>query len=126
MSENYSLPVKGASVACKIIHDGNPLNFSTTEATKSSTWRELYAVYYSILSLAPFLATRHVEWQTDNFAASLIVTKGSTKLELQYFSENTFEICNRYRISFSIKWIPRALLADVDTMSRKIDFDDWD
>lgn len=77
-------------------------------------------LYYS------FLATRHVEWQTDNFAASLIVTKGSTKLELQYFSENTFEICNRYRISFSIKWIPRALLADVDTMSRKIDFDDWD
>ena len=25
-----------------------------------------------------------------------------------------------------IKWIPRALLTDVDALSRKIDFDDWE
>ena len=88
LSPTYCPPVRGSldanntGLAAKVFIDSklNTVykNFSIEEKNKNSTWRELYAVYYSLLTLAPYLHRRTVEWQTDNYATSLIVEKGST------------------------------------------------
>ena len=101
-------------------------NFSVQESSKNSTWRELYAIYFSVLSLVPYIQKRSIEWQTDSFAASLIVKKGSSKIELQELSEKIFDICRNSKVSFSITWIPRTRLVAVDALSRTLDYDDWE
>ena len=37
-----------------------------------------------------------------------------------------FRYCQNFKILFRIQWIPRTLLTDVDALSRKTDFDDWE
>ena len=69
---------------------------------------------------------RRVEWHTDNYAASLIFTKGSNKPDLQLLSETVYEVCRQNRVSVTVKWNPRTLLADVDALSRNVDYDDWE
>ena len=76
--------------------------------------------------MVPYVNRRYVEWQTDSFAASIIVKKGSNKNELQEFSEKIFDICHKSKIYLSIQWIPRDQLVEVDALSRKIDYDDWE
>ena len=44
--------------------------FSKTEILKSSTWRELKAIHFSIKSFAKYLSNHVVLWHTDNFAVS--------------------------------------------------------
>ena len=46
-------------------------NFMVDETKLSSTWRELYAIYFSLLSFKDFLIGKKIQWHTDNFAASL-------------------------------------------------------
>ena len=130
ISKSFSPAASNTGLASKVYIEGHVhtvyKNFSRLESKLSSTWRELFAVYYSILSLSPLLTGRILVWPTDNFAASKIFVKGSNKSDLQLLSENIFEICRLWRIKASIRWIPRLLLKDVDGLRRKIDYDDWE
>ena len=101
-------------------------NFLPIESEQSSTWRELYAIYYSLVSLAPKLKNTNIEWHTDNYAASLIFDKGSRKPELQELSENIFHVCRNMKIQASIRWVPRENIPEADALSRAIDYDDWE
>ena len=47
-----------------------------------------------------------VYWYTDNFAGSLIVSKGSNKEKLQELALNDFEITLAFNIKLSVFWIP--------------------
>ena len=132
----YKPPVRGTSdasnsgVASKIWIDGIAShvykNLSISESTNSSTWRELFAIHFSIQSIAPLIQHRMVEWHTDSFAATQIFKKGSNKPDLQLLSEQIFDLCHRFHIKPAIKWIPRSFLTEVDAMSRQIDYDDWE
>ena len=51
------------------------------ERSRSSTWKELSAIEFSLLSCMPILRTSHVKWYTDNQATVKIVEVGSMKLE---------------------------------------------
>ena len=95
-------------------------NFSSTEKCRSSKWRELEAIYYSLCSLPKFL-NNSLFWHTDNFAASKIVESGSSKLELQEKAIKIFDICKAKNINLEITWISRENNKDADFISKSID-----
>ncbi|XP_053391932.1 uncharacterized protein LOC128554660 [Mercenaria mercenaria] len=95
------------------------------ESNKSSTWRELEAVYRVLQSLAHILAHRRVKWFSDNQAITAIVKKGSMKKDLQDISYKIFQFCMRNSISLELEWIPRSENDKADYLSKIVDFDDW-
>ena len=100
-------------------------NFSSTEKCRSSTWRELEAIYYSLCSLPKSLNNNLLFWHTDNFAASKIVESGSSKPELQEKGVKIFDTCKVKNINLEITWIIREINMDADLISKLIDYDDW-
>ena len=100
-------------------------NFSSTEKCRSSTWRKLEAIYYSLCSLPKFLNNNSLFWHTDNFAASKIVESGSSKPELQEKAVKIFDICKVKNLNLEITWISRENNKDADFISKLIDYDDW-
>ena len=100
--------------------------FDLDQKAQSSTWRELFAVYFSIISFKTFLHQKHVLWHTDNYATSLIIKNGSNKPELQQFSEKIFNFCKEEYINLKVKWIPRQYISFADRLSKQPDYDDWE
>ena len=99
--------------------------WSEEESLKSSTWRELVAVYRVLLSLSHFLANQRVKWFTDNQGVKSIANKGSMNRDLQDISYKIFNLCMSRSISLEMEWIPRSENEKSDYLSRIIDFDDW-
>ena len=52
-------------------------NFNFIEETKSSTWRELEAIRYSLDSVKNLLRKKHIKWHTDSYISSTIVKSES-------------------------------------------------
>ena len=100
-------------------------NFDKTEKKQSSTWRELEALHYSLKSSKGRFKNETVYWYTDNFASSLIVSKGSNKEKLQKLALNIFEITSTFNIKLSVFWIPRKNNRQADALSKNMDNDDW-
>lgn len=95
------------------------------ESQKSSTWRELTAVYRVLLSLSHILANQSVRWFTDNQGVSAIAVKGSMNSELQNIAIEIFRVCMSKCIHLSMEWIPRSLNEKADYYSKIVDHDDW-
>ena len=68
-------------------------HWSHHEATMSSTWRELKAVFLVLESLAQKLQGHTVKWFTDNQNIVRIVQVGSMKPHLQEGAMSIFQIC---------------------------------
>ena len=100
-------------------------NFTEDEVSSSSTERELLAIQYGIHSFINKIKNKYVVWQTDNYAASLILHSGSNKEKLQDIAENVYNICKNNRITLKVKWIPREYNDLADQLSRNFDYDDW-
>ena len=100
-------------------------NFSSTEKCRSSTWRKLEAIYYSLCSLPKSLNNNSLFWHTDNFATSKIVESGSSKPELQEKAVKIFDTCKVKNINLEITWISRENNVDADFISKLRDYDDW-
>ena len=66
---------------------------SAIESAKSSTWRELQALYRVLGSFAATLADCQVRWFTDNQDVARIVHHGSNKHELQDAAVQIFHRC---------------------------------
>ena len=98
-------------------------NFNFIEETKSSTWRELEAIRYSLDSMKNLLRNKHVKWHTDNYASSIIAKSGSNKRELQELAIEIFNITFKHNIRFDISWIPRKGNELADKFSKTIDCD---
>ena len=58
-------------------------SFSWQERTRSSTWREMRAINYALISFVKQIVNKSVLCHTDNYAASRIVSIGSNNRELQ-------------------------------------------
>ena len=101
-------------------------NFTSEEAQKSSTWREIEAIRFSVLALKQYVSGKPLIWHTDNYAASLIVKAGSRRSDLQGLSEVIFDICKLENIQLEIRWIPRECITYVDGLSKQPDYDDWE
>ena len=80
--------------------DGSPVSGMLTrdEMRMSSTFRELKAMYYVLLSYADQLRNKRVKIFTDKQGAARIVSVGSPKPHLQAIALDSFQICTTYGI----------------------------
>ena len=92
-----------------------------SERSKSSTWRELAAIDFTLESFAPILESSLVKWFTDSQTAARIIEVGSMKLDLYRNAIKIFQFCAEHIIRLKMQWIPRT----ENDISRLIDFDDW-
>ena len=99
--------------------------WSVDEASQSSTWRELKAVYNVLLSFATKLEGHKVKWLTDNQGVQYIISSGSKKSHLQEGALAIFEVCLSHSIRLEVEWIPRKENERADYISRIVDVDDW-
>ena len=104
----------------KIFHQ----NWSPTEGSQSSTWRELRIVdlALSFLSFAPDLQGKKVAWFTDNTSVVSIVHNSSRVEELESLALPIFHVCASSGISHEMRWIPRDSNHQADSLSRIIGF----
>ena len=77
-------------------------------------------------NLKVFFANKRILWNVDNYAASIIVTKGSNKPDLQELAVGIQEICLSANITLIIKWIPRESNCTADLISKYVDVDNWE
>ena len=99
--------------------------WDSSEASKSSTWRELAAIDFAIEGFSSLLESSHVKWYTDNQAAEKIVDVGSMKPHLHKLVIKIFGACLKSKIKLEIQWIPRSENERADFISRLIDLDDY-
>jgi len=92
---------------------------------QSSTWRELTAIYRTVLSLQGQLAGHKVRWYSDSANAVSIITKGSCKPVLQDIAVELLSVCQRQSIVLLPAWLPRHNNKVADKLSRFPDRDDW-
>ena len=96
-----------------------------SERSKSSTWRELAAIYFSLESFALILEGSLIKWFTDSQTAARIIEVGSMKLDSHRLTTKIFQFCAAHSIRLEVQWIPRTENEKADYISRLIDFDDW-
>ena len=99
--------------------------WSTQEASYSSTWRELKAVDQVFRSFSQQLEGNTVKWCTDDQNVIRIVESGSRKPYLQDGALSILEECIRYGIKLEMTWIPRSSNDQADYNSRIVDYEDW-
>jgi len=88
---DYSIPMilsysDASNVACGAFIDGTNAvchrMWSESEARKSSTWRELKAIHFSLLAFRSLISDKSIKWHSDSQAAVRILEVGSPKSEL--------------------------------------------
>ena len=82
-------------------------NLSPDEAVQCSTWRELLAIFFALKSFDTNINSKHICWQTDNYAASIIVSSGSNKQHLQKLAESIYYLTVSRSIKRDVQWVPR-------------------
>lgn len=95
------------------------------ETSKSSTWREMKAIFIVLQSLCLCLSNKLVKIYTDNQNVVRICNVGSMKPDLQTLALQIYQLCIRYSIVIELEWIPRDLNFVADYYSKLFDFDDW-
>ena len=93
---------------------------------KSSTWRELTALFYALKTFQKLLYRKQAVCCVDNFATSRIVKIGSPNSELHSIALKIFDFCQENSVEIRVKWIPRALNTEADLLSKHMDLDDWE
>ena len=99
--------------------------WTSDDIGKSSTYRELKAIYYVCVAFLSQLINKKVKVFTDNQSAARIVAVGSSKLHLQRIAFDMFYLCWLNGIVLDVQWIPRSSNERADLLSRFIDKDDW-
>ena len=82
--------------------------FTAEDLGQSSTFRELKAIYYVLLSCAEQLKRRTVKVFTDNQGAARIVSKQSSKFRFQSVAMSIFDFCLSNGTSLEAQWNPRS------------------
>ena len=101
-------------------------NFSPDEAAQSSTWREIFAIYFALKSFDKNINSKYICWQTDNYPASIIVSSDSNKQHLQKLVESIYDLTVFGCAKLDVQWVPRKQNSIADTLSKMYDFEDWE
>ena len=104
---------------------GTACAFSPEQRLKSSTWRELEAVRFGLVTFAHILRDRVVRWETDNQAAAFIIIQGSKWPHLNRLAKAIYEAATAVGAVIRPIWVPRELNEQADAWSRTYDIDDW-
>jgi hypothetical protein len=78
-----------------------------SEASKSSTWREIKAVELCVLAFLEKLRGSTVTFYTDSQNAASIILKGNRVPELQVLALTIFNSCRKHKIDIYTVWVPR-------------------
>ena len=100
-------------------------NWSEDEKAKSSTFRELRAVYLALRAYSPKFQNRCVKWFSDSQNCVRIVSAGSTKAELQEQALYIFKLCLKLNIDLHIQWVPRNYNVVANSISKVCCTDSW-
>ena len=95
------------------------------EKSQGSTWRELEAIQFSLISSKNKFENKTIFWYTDNYARSLITKKGSYKPKLHDLALEIHKISSTHNIDLNSCWIPREENKEADRLSKQVDYDDW-
>ena len=93
-------------------------NWSEEQKAKSSTFRELRAVYLALRAYSFKFKNGCVKWFSDSLNCVRIVSAGSTKPDLQDQALNIFQLCLRWNIDLDIQWVPRDFNFVADSISK--------
>ena len=96
-ASNYAL------AAYYVLEETQNVSLSPDEVVQSSTWREMFATFFVLRSFD----TNSFCWQTDNYAASIIVSSGSNEQHLQKLEESIYDLTVSRSIKLDVQWIPR-------------------
>ena len=99
--------------------------FSSFEQKAGSTFRELKAIYYVLLTHSKKLHVSHVKIFSDNQGACRITLVGSRKKHLQQLAVDIFALSVKYSFVIRTQWIRRDENQIADHLSKFVDFDDW-
>jgi ribonuclease HI len=99
--------------------------WSSEEALKSSTYRELKAVFITLFSLQDVFQNRLVKIYTDNQNVVRITNAGSMKSELQSLAIEILIYVLEKNISIEVEWIPSKQNLTADAYSKVFDYGDW-
>ena len=83
-------------------------------------------ILLALRSFRTILSGHKVKWYSDNQGACHIFKKGSMKPDLQGLALDLNIECLRNRLTVDIEWIPRIMNKEADTISKVIDYDDWE
>ena len=100
-------------------------SLSEEESEKSSTWREISAIEFTLKAFVHLLKNSSVLWKTDNYDSTFIVNSGSSKDDLQKTAGNIFYFCKENSITLKVMWIPREESSSVYRLGEIINHDDW-
>ena len=117
------MPVPLDTVVNYIVEDGNLIanrQWSSEEASQSSTWHELHAIRSVLESFRNKLQDKRIRWFTDNQNVIRIILHGSSKSALQVEALAIFSICVRNHIRMEPEWVSREQnqLADYFQMAQ--------
>jgi hypothetical protein len=96
------------------------------ERDQSSTYRELWAVWFMFSTFAERLRGCLVRVQVDNQAVYFLATKGKSRVTvLHELLVRVFWLCAAHNIRWEIVWVPREWNQIADDISKWYDPDDW-
>ena len=96
------------------------------QSVKSSTFREMYAIWFGLCQFHALLFNQVLDWFTDSANTVSIVKRGSMIPELHNLALKIFTICSQSNIKLRVIWLPREKISRADFFSRIIDSDDWE
>ena len=85
-------------------HCGEPwkaIRFTKEESAKSSTWREMRAIFYFIVNRGQDIKGKSLVHWTDSCNAEKIMMKGSPVPELQQLALPVFRVVREHNIKFA-------------------------
>lgn len=97
--------------------------WAAAEATQSSTWREMTAIFRILRALQWQLESQTVRWFTDSANAVSIIRKGSRKTPLQAVAVDILQVCRQHGIVLQPVWLSRRFNLVADNLSR---FSAWE
>ena len=99
-------------------------NLTDLEKTFSSTWHELEAIQFSLLSSIKQFENKCIFWYTDNFTTKQIIKCGSNKTYIHSLALNISNLTFNHNIHLEVFWVGLEYNKEADEISKTIDFDD--